>query len=501
MRVAGIAWFAAHEARLARRDWRLLSGRGMSVALGAAFVLLHAVASLVMHPAPDLADHPTKAALITIVSTLVLSWSLMLSQALELVTRAFYTRGDLELILSSPVAVWRLFAVRIVAMAATLSAMALAISAPFVDVLAWRGGARWLALYPEVLALATIAVGLAIVAVVALFRIFGPKRTRVIAQIASAFIAAIFVVILQVGAIRSLGVADRAKFLNSPSMQAGLPDTDNPIWGLGYAAMGYPVSLGVLVGFAVLFLGAVIAVYAPRFHRYVLAAGDAGHQGRARGGSGFGSASSPSQVLRRKEWALLRRDPWLVSQTLVQLLYLVPAGYALWRVFSVHIGAVAVVVVPVLVTVSGQFAGGLAWLAISGEDAPDLIGTAPVPAALVVRAKFEATIGGTLTVFAPFLLVLAMASPRAALAATVGIVLAAGSATAIQYWFRLQATRGRIRRRQTASRLTTYTEAIVSMSWAGTAAIAAANIRLAFVPAFVALLVLAMAWSLRPRRT
>ncbi len=501
MQPAGIVWFAAHEARLAWRDWRLLSGRGrgMLVALALAFVLLHAIAGLIMHPAPDLAIHPTKDALVMIVSTLVLSWSLMLSQALELVTRAFYARGDLELILSSPVEVWRLFAVRIVAMAVTLATMSLAIAAPFIDVLAWRGGARWLALYPEVMALATFAVTVAIVAVVAMLRTFGPKRTRVIAQIASAFIAAIFVVILQIGAIRSLGVADRMRFLSSPSVQANLPDPENPVWGLGYAAMGYPVSLGILVGAAVLALLVVIAIYAPRFHRYVLAAGDIAHQRGARGGDGFGPASSPAQVLRRKEWALLRRDPWLVSQTLVQLLYLMPAGYALWRVFSVHIGAVAVVVVPVLVTVSGQFAGGLAWLAISGEDAPDLIGTAPVPASLVVRAKFEATVGGTLAVFAPFLLVLLTLAPRGALAATAGIVLAAGSATAIQYWYRLQATRGRIRRRQTASRLTTYTEAIVSMSWAGAAAIAVANIWLAFVPAIVALLVLAMARWLRPR--
>ena len=39
-----------------------------------------------------------------------------------------------------------------------------------------------------------------------------------------------------------------------------------------------------------------------------------------------------------------------------------------------------VVVVPVLVMAAGQLAGGLAWLAISGEDAPDLVATAPVPA-------------------------------------------------------------------------------------------------------------------------
>ena len=53
----------------------------------------------------------------TVTCVLALAWSLMLSQAMESVTRAFYARGDLELILTSPAASERLFAVRIAAMA------------------------------------------------------------------------------------------------------------------------------------------------------------------------------------------------------------------------------------------------------------------------------------------------------------------------------------------------------------------------------------------------
>lgn len=43
------------------------------------------------------------AALVGITGTLVLSWSLLLSQAMESVTRAFYSRSDLDLILTSPI--------------------------------------------------------------------------------------------------------------------------------------------------------------------------------------------------------------------------------------------------------------------------------------------------------------------------------------------------------------------------------------------------------------
>ena len=58
-----------------------------------------------------------KATLVVITGCALLSWSLMMSQAMESVTRAFYARSDLDLILSSPVAARKVFAVRIATMA------------------------------------------------------------------------------------------------------------------------------------------------------------------------------------------------------------------------------------------------------------------------------------------------------------------------------------------------------------------------------------------------
>ena len=74
---------------------------------------------------------------------------------------------------------------------------------------------------------------------------------------------------------------------------------------------------------------------------------------------------------------------------------------------------------------AGQLAGGLAWLTISGEDAPDLVATAPVPARFVLRAKIEAVIAVIAVVFAPLVAVLAVASPWHALITGSGIVIAA----------------------------------------------------------------------------
>ena len=83
----------------------------------------------------------------------------MMSQAMESVTRAFYARSDLDLILSSPVASRRVFAVRIATMAASTVLMAVLLAAPFINILVWRGGARWLSAYGVVIAVGALGGG------------------------------------------------------------------------------------------------------------------------------------------------------------------------------------------------------------------------------------------------------------------------------------------------------------------------------------------------------
>jgi ABC-2 type transport system permease protein len=182
----------------------------------------------------------------------------------------------------------------------------------------------------------------------------------------------------------------------------------------------------------------------------------------------------------------------------MQMLYLLPPAILLWRSFEAGGGALNLLV-PVLVMAAGQFAGGLAWLTISGEDAPDLVATAPVPARAVLRAKIEAVLAIIAAVFAPLLAVIAVASPWHAAITGGGVIIAAAAATAIQLWFRTQAKRSQFRRRQISSRVATFAEAFSSIGWAATAAVAAVNLLLAIPPGLIALAVLGGARLLAPR--
>jgi len=147
--------------------------------------------------------------------------------------------------------------------------------------------------------------------------------------------------------------------------------------------------------------------------------------------------------------------------------------------------------VPVVVMAAGQLAGGLAWLSISGEDAPDLVATAPITGRRIIWAKIEAVMGAIALVFAPLIAALAFASVTAAVVTALGVLIAAASSTHIQLCFRVQARRIQFRRRQTSSRIATFAEAFSSIAWAATAALAAGGTWLALFPALIALGILA----------
>jgi ABC-2 type transport system permease protein len=201
-----------------------------------------------------------------------------------------------------------------------------------------------------------------------------------------------------------------------------------------------------------------------------------------------------------KEWKLLLRDHWLISQTLMQVFYLVPPAFMLWQSFGTS-GAVPTVVVPVLVMAAGQLSGGLAWLAISGEDAPQLVATAPITQFAIIRAKVEAVMIAIAILVAPIMAAIAFVDIGTALVCGAGIMLAAVSATAIQFWFRSQAKRSNFRRRQTSSRVATFAEAFSSILWAGCAALWANGSGFSLAMAGGALFVLAVARALRPNPT
>jgi ABC-2 type transport system permease protein len=502
---ANLTWFARHEIRLAWREWLAMMTGGRRkrnralIGLLVFAAILHLPAYAVVGRFADLQMPLDKSALIVLSVSIFLAWALMLSQAIESVTRVFYARADLDLIMSSPVKLTNIFSVRIAAIALSVTSMALLLSTPFVDVLAICGGPRWFAGFGVVTAIGLSASAVAIAITVLLFRLIGPSRTRLVAQIVSAIIGAGFVIALQIAAILSYGTLSRFAVLTSDATAAFAPDLDSLVWWPARAALGDGEILLLLLAVSLVLLGAVMTIFSPRFADTVVSvSANPATVNRTSRTRAF-RAGSRQQALRWKEFLLLRRDPWLMSQSLMQLLYLVPPALMLWRSFS-DTSAAIILITPVIVMAAGQLAGGLAWLTISGEDAADLVATAPMPPSRVTRAKIEVVLITIAVIFAPLVIALAFASALQAAVTALGVVIGTVSAAAIQLWFRVQAKRSQFRRRQTSSRVATFAEAFSSIGWAATSALVLAIPIGAVVSGLMTAGILAAAWKISPKR-
>jgi ABC-2 type transport system permease protein len=501
-----LSWFARHELRLAWREWLAMMTGGRRRRTRAAVIGLVVFAALMHLPAwavigryADLQTPLDKTSLIVLTATVVLAWALMLSQAIESVTRVFYARADLDLIMSSPARLTNVFSVRIAAIALTITMMALLLSTPFVDMLVLGGGGRWFSAFGVVIALGLSAGAFAIAITIVLFRLIGPARTRLIAQILAAVIGAGFVIALQIAAILSYGTLSRFAVLTSDAAAAYAPDGDSLLWWPARAMLGDSEALLLLLSMSLVLLGTVMAVFSPRFaDTAIIASAHAASSRQGRDARNF-RGGSRQQALRRKEFLLLRRDPWLISQTLMQLLYLVPPALFLWRSFS-DSSTATVLITPVIVMAAGQLAGGLAWLTISGEDAADLVTTAPLTPSRVIRAKIEVVLIAIGVIFAPLVGALALLAPPQAFVTVAGVAIAAMSATAIQLWFRVQAKRSQFRRRQTSSRIATFAEAFSSIGWAATSALVLVIPLGAAISGLVTIAILAATWKFSPTR-
>ena len=492
-RSASLLWFARHEIRLAWRDAIAMIQRGrkrgrlwLILALLSFELVIHAIAYAIIAPVTAALLHPNTAFLLTATGSMFLSWTLFLSQAMETATRGFYARADLDLLLSSPAPARSIFAIRIGAIAVTAVAMALLIGGPAIDAMAVLCGARFLCAYGVLVAMGATAAAMAVCATALLFRIVGAKRTRLLAQIIAAVVGAGFVIGVQAVAITSHGTMSRIAVFQSPEWVAAAPAAASPIWWPVRAAMGNGQLLAVLIALAAALLGATMVLTAGQFARNTLLAASLSQpRPIGNGRSRVLRVRSQAASLRRKEWVLLGRDPWLLSQSLMQVLYLLPPALMLWHSYGSDAGSLTILV-PVLVMATGQLAGGLAWLAISGEDAPDLVGTAPTSSGAILRAKIEAVALAITMPLAPLVIAVAFVSPIGAITTIVGTALAAAGASAVQYVFRVKGKRSNFRRRQTSSRLATFAEAFVSISIAAASGLAAAGIWLAVVPMAVA---------------
>ena len=258
---------------------------------------------------------------------------------------------------------------------------------PVVDTGAIVDRAAWLGFYPVLISMAMIATSIAIAVAIGLFFLVGARRARLYTQMVGAVIGGVFVLGAQIAAMLPVAVLEPILTWFSSSALSRGEGFGRLLWLPIDGLRGDLGAMLLLTGIGLLLLGIAIMVLGDRFARASLAAAGASiESGRSatrrenfRGGFGSG--------LRRKEWRLLARDPNLFAQIGLQIVYTVPIAVVLLR--NENLPAV-LALAPTIVVVASQVAASLAWIVVSGEDAPELIASAPVVPAAVDRAKLSA---------------------------------------------------------------------------------------------------------------
>jgi ABC-2 type transport system permease protein len=298
-------------------------------------------------------------------------------------TRTLFGRSDLELILSSPVNARSLLAARAFSIAIDAVASVGLLLAPLANVAALRGHPHWLGLYPALIAAGLMGTGLGVVLAMGLFLAVGPRRARLLSQIAATMVGASFVLGGQ--AVAMLPERMRASVLSifaPPARSVGA--LQGLVWTPIRAAAGDPSAMLVWAAFGVAAFAFARVLFGKRFaHAAVVAAGAPQRAGGSTNRTARFSRSAAKE--RRVVW----RDPWLKSQLLLQAAYTMPVAVILWRSGG-PTGTVGVAFTPALVVIAAQLAGALSWIALSAEDAPDFLATAPIARSAIERGKVAA---------------------------------------------------------------------------------------------------------------
>jgi ABC-2 type transport system permease protein len=499
--LAAFPRFVLHDLRLSARSLASMFGSVSLRRLGALIALLFVAFHVAAYPVAGwligIEDGPDGLARIPAIlvsgAALIIPW--IVGQSMADFTRTLFGRSDLELILASPVDAHSLLAARALSIAVGAVATVGLLLAPLADVAALRGHPHWLALYPALLAAGLMGTGLGVVVAMGLFLAAGPRRARLFGQIAATAVGASAVLGAQVVAMLPEGMrASIVAAFAPPANGSGVGQS--LFWTPVRAAAGDPQAVLIWIAFGAVVFVLACVLFGERFARAAIAsAGSPAHAGvAARGTSRFGA--SASTVLRIKERRVIWRDPWLMSQLLLQAAYTTPLAVILWRSGG-PTGTVGVAFTPALVVIAAQLAGALSWIALSAEDAPDFLTTAPVSRAVVERAKIAAIGQPIALILSLPLAALAFASPWAGFCALLFGAGAIASSALVNLWRQAPSRRGLVLRRHAQSKLVGMMEHLVSILWAVATAAAVIGSWATLVPlaAIAAVLALNRKWA------
>lgn len=447
LRQGTFLWLVAHEMRL---SWRALDGsakwRTFSLVLLCSYVLLG------FGVAYWLLDTPLDASPNFYIMTLIGAFGILtfnLGSALNATQRTLFESGDLELLLSAPIAPRRVMMAKLVSICATMLRYNVFFFFPIIIPVALVGHPGLLGLPAVVIAISIYATCLGLALTLLIVRLSGPRAARKLIQIFAAVITGAAFLASQLAPQVGDGNKKGYERLFDWCRMHGVGVegiTSLP----GKAAFGNAFALAVLLGSGLaLFVLTAWSLQTLFLRSYQTAENKTSGEKTTLKNLKRHFSNHFSFVIIRKETRLLLRDPELIFGMLLQLLYMAPLMILMAK--ATNLSHVLPGAAFLSVFGAGQLVGNITGLTIYGEDVPDLLIVSPRPAKEITRLKLLAALlmGTPLTLIIPVLML--TTSPIAATITLALTLLGASVAAAIEFKLSKPATRRKFIARRSGS--------------------------------------------------
>ncbi len=418
MKVGTFPWLIQHELRLWWRDlsqsWR--SSQPLWIFLGVASLALGglAVLSVLWDALSEVREvflntTPPVGVLWIAVIAWIGSFLYAFYIAMERSLVALFDRGDLDLLVSSPVSSKVIFASRWLSVVIEVFLGFSLLVVPFSLLVVLVGIPKLLGIYPALIGLSLTATSLAMLLVLWLVRFLGARRARTFAQVLTAVLSTLLFVAVQLTNLSqtsSQNIGTWTAPLRPLFVEGGPLGPDSLVWFPARTIFLDPLS----VLLTILFSSALAWLTIEILHRSFV-------QGTQQSVTAKRAPAYSTQavhfrqgftrILLFKEWRIIGRNPYLLSQTFLQLLFFIPLLFVVARDSGGSgIAGLTTVLPLVSVLVGSQLTMTLTGICAAGEEASDLLKSSPVPGKNIRRLKLLAALIPPWVLLSPLFLVL-----------------------------------------------------------------------------------------------
>ena len=441
-----IPWLFLHEVRVSWRSMELSPAMRLG---GLGLMLVYFGIGVYLALSLDVAIETNPYIAVMIFTAAATAFTFNISGSMRSAQHTLYEQGDLELLFTSPISPARVIMAKLAGISISMVFWNALFLFPLLIPVAAINNPQLFGILAVVITVSVLATSIGLWLTLWIVHFVGPHAARRVIQIIAAFIGAAIFVVSQLAP--HLGGDDQGRFqtlfLWCLSRGVGI----DGISGLpGRASFGDPLALIIMIGAAVALFWFTAWSLQTQFLRVYQSAANKHAPKLAKSidiRNSFGNHVGFTII--RKEYLLLLREPSLIYNILLQLIFMTPLLVGFGQATKLLLLMPGAAFMSVFA--AAKLVGDITGLAISSEDAPDLLNVSPLPLTWITRWKLY----GVMLISVPLTLVVPLLmfakSPAAAVLTLIMTIIAGGLAAAIELRYSKPRTRHKFRRRGSGS--------------------------------------------------